>query len=324
LRFCCWKAQIVTEQQALSQMVAPGMRRPGIWREGVLQIHVTRACDKACFGCTQGSNLGGKPVMMTPEEFETAVLSLKGYFGVYGVFGGNPAMHRSFNEICAVLRQHVPFEQRGLWCNHPLGKGAICRETFNPAVSNLNVHQDRAAYDEFVSDWPESKPYLKGLDTDSRHAPPFVAMQDVISDDAYRWKLIANCDINKLWSAMICTVPGRGLRAYFCEIAAAHAMLHAGDEQWPDTGLAVTPGWWKQPMQAFAEQVKLHCHACGIPLRRFGQLANGGEYEEVSRTHADILKPKVKGRRIQLVDLEHAHTRTLDRMTDYIENGSLT
>lgn len=323
MRFCCWKAQIVTEQEALSQMVAPGMRRQGIWREGVLQIHITRACDKACFGCTQGSNLGGKPVMMTPDEFETAVRSLKGYFGVYGVFGGNPAMHPKFAEICAILREHAPFEQRGLWCNHPKGQGAICRETFNPAVSNLNVHQDRDAYDEFVADWPESTPYLKGLDTDSRHVPPFVAMQDVIPDEAERWSLIANCDINKHWSAMICTVPGRGLRAYFCELAAAQAMFHAGDPAWPDTGRLVTEGWWKAPMSTFADQVRLHCHACGIPLRRFGQLANGGDYEEVSPLHVSIFTPKMRGRRVDVVTREHAHARTLARSTDYIENGRL-
>jgi hypothetical protein len=259
--------------------------------------------------------------MITVDEFETAVRSLAGYFGVVGMFGGNPAMHHKFGELCEVLRAHVPFEQRGLWCNNPRGNGGIARETFNPAVSNLNVHQDQKAYDEFARDWPECRPYLKGLDTDSRHAPPFVAMQDVIQDEAERWALIADCDINKHWSAMICTVPGRGLRAYFCEIAAAQAMLHANDTAWPDTGLEVTPGWWKRPMQAFADQVRLHCHACGIPLRRFGQLANGGEYEEVSATHAGIVKPKVKGRKV--IPIAAAGGRTLQRSTDYIENGSL-
>jgi hypothetical protein len=314
----------VTEEQALARMVAPGTPRPQIWRRGVLQIHITRACDKACYGCTQGSNLGGKPVMMTPEEFEVAVRSLEGYFGVVGCFGGNPSMSPHIEAICALYQAHVPFEQRGLWCNHPKGKGAIYRETFNPAVSNLNVHQDREAYDEFVRDWPECAPYLKGLDTDSRHSPPFVAMQDVIPDESTRWDLIADCDINKHWSAMICTVPGRGLRAYFCEIAAAQAMLHAGHSQWPDSGLAVTPGWWRQPMAAFADQVRLHCHACGIPLRRFGQLANGGEYEEVSAVHVSIIRPKVRGRTVRQITAETVDGRTLERSTDYIENGGLT
>lgn len=313
----------MTEQDALAQMVAPGTPRPQIWRHGVLQIHVTRACDKACFGCTQGSNLGGRPAMMTPDECADALRSLEGYFGVVGMFGGNPALHPDIEVLCALYEAFVPFEQRGLWCNHPKGHGALFRRTFNPAVSNLNVHQDREAYDEFARDWPECVPHLKGLDTDSRHTPPFVAMRDVMPDEAERWRLIADCDINKHWSAMLCTVPGRGLRAYFCEIAAAQAMLHAGDPAWPDTGLPATPGWWRQPMAAFADQVRLHCHACGIPLRRFGQLANGGEHEEVSALHASLPRPKVRGRQVLQITAQNADGRTLPRSTDYIENGGL-
>ncbi len=311
----------MNEQTALAKMVSPGMRR-GTWRGGVIQVHVTRACDKACFGCTQGSNLGGKPVMITVEEFEEAVLSLKDYWGVIGVFGGNPCMHPKFDQLCAVLRKHIPQEQCGLWSNKLLGKGAHARKTFNPDVSNLNVHLDREAYDEFCRDWPESRKVLKGHDTDSRHSPPFVAMLDVLPDEQRRWELIADCDINRYWSAMVCTVPGKGLRAFFCELAGAQAMLHADDPDWPDTGLKVEPGWWQKPMQDFVEQVRFHCHRCGVPLRRFGQLAIEGGYEEVSQTHAGIYKPKDKNRRVELVTLESGPVQTLPRVVDYIENGS--
>lgn len=261
--------------------------------------------------------------MIPPEEFAKALDSLQGYFGVVGMFGGNPAMHPKFDELCRILSLKVPYEQRGLWCNHPLGNAAIMRETFNPAVSNLNVHQDQEAYDEFARDWPECVPYLIGLDADSRHSPPFVAMQDVIPDESKRWELIAGCDVNKFWSSMICWIPNRGLRAFFCELAGAQAILHASDPDWPDLGLPVEPGWWKRPMQDFAAQVRLHCHACGIPLRRYGQLANGGEFEEVSATHAGIYKPKRKDRPVSLVTIESADGRRLSRATDYIPNGNL-
>ena len=313
----------MTEQEALAKMVAPGTPRPSIWRKGVLQVHVTRACDKSCFGCTQGSNLGGKPVMIPPHEYARALDSLQGYFGVVGMFGGNPAMHPQFEQLCSILRNKFPKEQCGIWCNHPRGKGAVMRETFNPAVSNLNVHEDRAAYDEFARDWPECRGVLKGLDTDSRHSPPFVAMLDVVPDESKRWELIGNCDINKFWSAMLCYVPGKGLRAFFCEIAGAQAMLHADDPAWPDTGLEATNGWWKKSMAAFAEQVRFNCHRCGVPLRRFGQLANGGEYEEVSATHEGIYNPKKAGRRVELITLGNVGEKTLTRATDYIQNGSL-
>ena len=367
-------------------MKAPSDLRPTIWRGGVLQIHITRACDKACFGCTQGSNLGGKPVMMTVEQLDEALHSIKGYFGVVGIFGGNPVLNPDFYAMCELLRWHFPHEQRGLWCNHPKGMGAVCRQTFCPEVSNLNVHLDREAYDEFAKDWPESIPVLKGLGHhldralyddlcgdfikcrdlmagmgiridrekfndfcrgwpeclgvidglghwpeavglgpdrvgDSRHAPPFVAMQDVVPDESKRWELIAGCDVNQFWSSMICVFRGE-LRAYFCELAAAQAMLHQNEPDYPDLGLPLTPGWWKQGMDAFGAQVRYHCHACGIPLRGYGNLAIGGTTEQVSETHRSIYNPKTRGRSVQVVTDLVQLGNPLERATDYVQNGA--
>jgi hypothetical protein len=302
------------------RMVAPSDRRP-VWRGGVIQLQVTRACDLSCHHCTQGSNLAGKPVMMTPDEFEAAVKSLEGYWGVVGMFGGNPALHPQFYTLCEILRAHVPFEQRGLWCNHPRGKADAMRITFNPAVSNLNVHLSPEAHAEFTLGWPESIPYLKGLDLDSEHGSPWVAMKDVVPDEAERWKLIEQCTVNRFWSALVGVVPGRGLRAYFCEIAYSQAALHAtasDAEAWPDTGLAAVPGWWRQPMEAFADQVRLHCHSCGIPLNRRGQMAIGGEREEFSVTHESIAKPKAKGRNVQIIESIGVVDRNVRPATEYL------
>lgn len=370
----------MNEQQALAKMVAPGTPRPGKYRQGVIQIWVTRACDKACFGCTQGSNLRGRPGMMTPEQFEQAVLSLKGYWGVVGVFGGNPAIHPQFPELCLILQQHIPYEQRGLWCNNPLGHGRIMRETFNPSVSNLNVHLDRKAYDEFKRDWPECNPV--GLTQDSRHSPPYVAMKDVLKkpchlcratgnlrlsdlidvgqsddeieivqdemgkcpfcngtgqiyDEEKAWELISDCDINKHWSAMIGVFRGE-VRAWFCEIAGAQAMLHQHEPDYPDTGVRIEtwkePGklvkvdntWWMQPMEFFADQVRKHCHECSVPLRGYGELAqrqDGGQ-EQVSETHAGIYHSKVKGRPVQIVTtLDELRAQSLGTFTHYLQNS---
>ncbi len=313
--------------EALRMMVPPSQKRP-CWRGGILQLHVTRACDLACLGCSQGSGLAGKPVVMTPEQFETAVKSLgfgvpgaTPYFGVLGVFGGNPAVSPHFEAYCEILRGLVPFEQRGLWCNHPRGKGAVCRITFNPRHSNLNTHMSAEAHAEFSRDWPESIPFLKGLDRDSVHGAPFVAMKDVIADEGQRWSLIPGCDVNRFWSALIGVVPGRGLRAYFCELAYAQAALHAGADDaddWPDTGLEVVPGWWKLPMQNFEAQVRLHCHSCGIPLRRPGQLAIGGAHEEFSETHRAIARPKVRDRPVEFVELGGTLERSERPATNYL------
>lgn len=318
----------MNEQQALRKMVSPRMRRRGIWRQGVMQICLLRSCDQACFNCTQGSNLRGKPQRMSVDQFAKAVDSLgpdgkhPPYFGVVGIFGGNPALHPQFEQICEVLRNSwVPKEQRGIWCNNPFGKAGIMRETFNPAHSNLNVHLSQKAYDEFARDWPECERYLKGHDTDSRHSPVFVSMSDVIDDKAERWRLISGCDINREWSAYIATFRGE-LRAWFCEIAGAQARLHEDDPEYPDTGLPVTKGWWRQSMQAFAGQVRYHCHRCGVPLRGHGQKALGGTVEQTSREHWAVYLPKIKGRPVQIVEQrEDVQEGALKRMTAYIENG---
>lgn len=313
--------------EAFSKLIPPRDPRLSVWRGGVLQIHVTRACDMACYGCTQGSNLAGKPYMITLEEFDLACRSLRDYWGVVGIFGGNPATHPKFEELCKILRKYFPQEQCGLWCNHPRGKGKIMRETFNHSISNLNVHLSREAYDEFKKDWPECSPF--GLDIDSRHSPPFVAMKDVIEDEAKRWELIGNCDINKLWSAMVCAVPGKGVRGFFCEIAGAQSIIHANDPDWPDTGIPITeksvtsgqPLWWQLHISKFAKQVIWNCHNCGVPLRRYGQLAVKGEYEEVSKSHENVYIPKRNGRTVQLVQLDEGPK--LDRVTDYVKNANV-
>lgn len=378
----------MTESEALSRMVAPGTHRPGKWGAdgfgGVIQIHVTRACNLSCYNCTQGSNLGGKLHFITVEQFEQACASLQGYPGVVGVFGGNPTTHPDFDALCDVLTRYIPRPQRGLWCNHPLGHGRKMRETFNERVSNLNVHLDRAAFDEFKRDWPESMPF--GLDKDSRHSPCYVALKDVLKttcdncsgsggyydhpngdrylsdegvvpytrceecegtgqvyDEAKAWELISGCDINRHWSAMLGVFRGQ-LRAWFCEIGGAQAMLHQDEPDYPDTGLDPTdtwyfdgsyyhsaPGgsprvtWWQLPMSEFAEQVRHHCHSCGVPLRGHGELAQESDTvgkEQVSETHAGVFKLKRKNRRIELVTTTAQLGKPLERMTSYIQNAA--
>lgn len=375
----------MNESECLAKMVAPGTRRKGKYRDGVIQIHITRSCDKSCYNCTQGSNLGGRTSFISLLQFEQAVLSLKGYYGVVGVFGGNPALHPQFEGLCAILTEHIPFEQRGLWCNNPVGKTAIMRKTFDPSVSNLNVHLDSAAYEDFVTGWPECKPV--GLHQDSRHSPCYVAMKDVLKvkrvvhadggdchgtplvngkcpkcgihpdmqstgiwpfyDIDRAHELISNCDINQHWSAMMGVFRGE-LRAWFCEIAGAQAMLHQWEPDYPDTGLLVAPNrsyaidttteankewrtcrpgqWWELPMEEFAHQVRKHCHDCGVPLRGFGELAqmnNDVGVEQVSATHEGIYRPKRKGRRVELVLVPKQLGERLPSTINYLGNSKL-
>lgn len=361
----------MTEQECLAKMIAPGTRRKGKYREGVIQIHITRACDNACYNCTQGSNLGGKTTFMDIELFEQAVLSLKSYWGVVGIFGGNPALHPKFPELCGILRKHIPFEQCGLWCNHPHGHGAVMRETFNPHVSNLNVHMNEEALIEFKRDWPESMPF--GFTNDSRHSPCYVAMKDVLKkscdcvkpdtlaqsigldglelcrndcekcrgtgqvyDKERAYDLISKCDINQHWSAMIGQFRGQ-LRAWFCEIAGAQAMLHQHEPDYPDTGIPVESHyryldadllgrnhWWELSMKAFAHQVRKHCHECGVPLKGHGELAMSPDSvgkEQCSTTHESIYKLKRPARKLEVVTELVQLGTPLSKMTNYLGNA---
>lgn len=347
----------MTEDECLARMVAPGTARPGKYgsdrgHAGVIQVWVTRACDKSCFNCTQGSNWAGRPGMIAVEQYAAALESLRGYPGVVGMFGGNPAVHPEFPELCRVLRESwVPQNRRGIWCNNPMSfeNAREMRRTFDPSVSNLNVHLDAKAWHAFRAGWPESRPV--GLHENSRHAPVFVAMRDVVKDEATRWELISGCDINRHWSAMVGVFRGQ-LRAWFCEVAGAQAMLHQDDPGCPDTGLPVvpteeeieearaamrragnagepdrhySPAWWELGMDSFRDQVRQHCHDCGVPLRGRGELAQAGNgVEQVSATHAAACRPKRVGRRVDVVaSLEQLGTGRLGSVVRYLQNSHL-
>lgn len=304
----------MNEQEALSQMVPPGQRRPRKWMDGVMQIHLNRVCDLGCSNCTQGSQFGGKPVFMSLQNFERALQSLEGYFGLIGIFGGNPALHPQFTEICTILQNYFPQEKCGIWCNHPRGNGAIMRRTFNPSMSNLNCHLKREAYDEFKRDWPESCPF--GLDKDSRHSPVHGNMARLVPDESDRWTLISQCDINRHWSAMICQFRGE-LRAFFCEIAGSQSILNQDNPDYPDTGLVPEKGWWRKPMQDFAEQVRFHCHRCLVPLRGHGALAQQESVTSVTEEYSH-LKLKGNAQLHILEDGENLHPESDRLVTQYL------
>ena len=71
-------------------------------------------------------------------------------------------------------------------------------------------------------------------------------------------------------------------------------------------------------MEAFAHQVETHCHECGIPLRREGKLAIGGDAEEYTETHRWIARPKVKDRPTQLVTIQGIPERRERPSTEYL------
>lgn len=316
----------MNELQALMKMVPPGQKRPRKWRGGVLQIWITRRCDKACFGCTQGSNYGdieGVEPYMSLDYFEQACESLNDYFGVVGMFGGNPAMHPQFPELCEIMRKHIPFAQRGLWCNNLFNEknGVAARDTFNPAVSNINVHMDRKAWEGFKQWWPES--IIVGLRDDSRHHPVYWSPRIAGIPEEDRLEKISQCDINQKWSAMIGVFRGE-LRGYFCEIAGSMSMLKQIDPDWPDTGVIIEKNWWRRPMVDFVEQVRQHCHDCGMPWKGYGELACAGDngVELITPDWENSLPSMKKGRTPKVsADLEDLKPDSVDDVTRYLQNA---
>ncbi len=305
----------MTELECLSLMKAPGDIRPGKSTKCVIQILVTSSCTLACSSCTQASNLRRPHWAMTPEQFEAACKSLSGYQHVVGVFGGCPTISKHFPDYCRIIREHFPRKQCGIWANDLLGHGPLCRETFNPSVSNLNVHGSQKAYDEIRRDWPEARPF--GL-TPSSHSPVFASMIDLKVDEPARWELISQCTINQFWSAGIGVFRG-DLRAWFCEIAMSQSLLKQHDTDYPDTGTKVVPGWWQLPMTAFAHQVRTHCHHCSVPLRGKGSL-DSGTITQISKHYPNI-KPK-RGSTEIVTTLEQLQAFAVDKVTEYRKNAT--
>lgn len=286
----------MTKNECLEKMKAPGDRRQGIWRGKVLQVKWLSACNLACNNCTAGVAVikdRKKVWWMTPDQFRTALRSLKGFGGVIGAFGGNPCLHPKFEEMCAVFREEIPdIDQRGLWSNNLMGHAKVCRETFSPHHSNLNVHGVGPAFEKIKAEWPEafaarSDMITKGATAPSMHGSWMVALKDVIPDEGVRWDLISRCEVNQRWSAQITVINGE-LRGYFCEWIGTREEL----DNSVTLGVKVEPGWWAQPMSSpgFSEQACHHCHRCSAPLNPKKIRDLGNDPEDYSISNAALVE----------------------------------
>lgn len=315
----------MNKEQAIQRMIGPGEVRPKKSTRGVIQILVTSDCDLACWNCTQGSNLRRPTRMMSLGLFEEAVLSVKTYWGIVGLFGGNPALHPEFGTLCEILRKHIPKTRLGLWCNNPINesKAKAMRETFNPAVSNLNVHLKEKAYRQFRKWWPESRPF--GLKQDSRHSPVFVSQLNLLDmTESERWEAIANCDINQRWSAGIGMFRGH-LRAWFCEIAMSQSLLKQDEPDYPDTGVDPSQKyagkfWWELGMDSFGHQVEQHCQRCAVPLRGAGSLAQSVDgVNTISKDYREVYLPKPSRPGVEFVELKTDLQSQSRNFVNYLE-----
>ena len=75
-------------------------------------------------------------------------------------------------------------------------------------------------------------------------------------------------------------------------------------------------------MQDFANQVRFHCHRCGVPMNGYGTLAQGNGKELISITHNDIYEVKKRDREVEIVTTERQMDMgRIERVTDYMKNA---
>jgi organic radical activating enzyme len=228
----------------------------------IICIDVTNKCDLACSNCTRLLENQKGHWDMTPDNFRLALRSLKEYWGIIAMIGGNPCMHPKFKELCDIFVEEVPNKaQRGLWTNNFFKHEELVRETFG--VFNLNSHGEERAennlrrlHNAATKDGALSWNY----GGHSHHAPILTAIKDLYPPHEM-WDRISQCDINREWSASI--VQNRGeLRVYFCEVAASFDLARGQDH-----GKPLTDGWWRNTILPYDDQVKRFCPGCGVPAK---------------------------------------------------------
>ncbi len=230
----------------------------------IICVDVTNRCDLRCSNCTRLLVNQDHHWDMTPDNFRTALRSLRGFTGVIAMIGGNPCLNKYFNELCAIFVEEIPVKrQRGLWSNNVFKYQELIRDTFG--FFNLNPHNDERCIDS-LKKLRDVIPGISFHEGNSTHAPLLTAVRDVIPNETAMWDAIAGYDINRNWSASIVQNNGE-LRAYFCEVAASFDLARHGDH-----GVPVTEGWWQRSIVDYADQVKRFCPGCGVPARLKGHL----------------------------------------------------
>jgi hypothetical protein len=203
-----------------------------------IAVLLTNACVHSCSNCTQCVSHFSKPDYMSFGQFKQAVDSMVEFPRVFGFHGGEPLLHPEFDKFCEYALSKIPRERLGLWTGFPKGKEHY-RELIVKVFGQV-----------FLNDHTRK---------DILHGPILVSSQEVLLEQWQKDYLIDKCWIQNSWSA---SINFKG--AFFCEVAAALALLLDKDLGWD-----VDSNWWKRSPKDYISQMEL-CKYCGVamPLKK--------------------------------------------------------
>jgi len=248
-----------------------------------VQIELTDACMFSCSNCTRfcGHKL---PWFMGEEDFKRAVDSMVDFPKMTGFMGGEPLLHPKFEEFCEYARSKIKKDKLGLWTCLPKGY-----ERYAKCICDTFGHI-------FINDHSRN---------DIFHGPVLVAAEEIFTDKNEMFYVIDHCWLQNGWSA---SINRKG--AFFCEIAAAMAILFDTGSSW-----AVEPGWWWRTPKDFKEQIEEYCPKCGcaVPLARRASVEgiddiSPGNYERIKS-----FSKKIKKEQYKIHDLKMSTTEELNK-----------
>lgn len=281
----------------------------------IICIDVTNKCDLACSNCTRLLENQDHFWEITPDNFRLALRSLKGYWGVIAMIGGNPCMHRNFEELCRIFEEEVPNKlQRGLWTNNYFKHRELCEKTFG--TFNLNSHGEQRAEQgltELAAAARSSGGVAWNYRGHSNHAPLLTAVKDLYPEQEM-WDRISSCDINREWSASIVQNKGN-LRVYFCEVAAAFDLARNTDH-----GMPVEEGWWNKHITDFSDQVKRFCPGCGVPAKQKGH-EDHEEIDTYTDSNADLAVKSLANKNRKIIHLDAANKEEINKRVTLYNPG---
>lgn len=300
------------ERRLISMLAPIDKLKSGV--NDIIQIVVTTACTLNCSNCTQLLPFRKDYLHMSLECFREAVESVREWPGVVALFGGNPCSHPQFPELCRILAEIIPQqERRGLWSNDLLKHGDVARATFWPnGRFNLNAHGVARAAMGIVANLP-NKIIPQSVQGGAYHAPILAHWADMGLTEAQWIQARESCGINQKWSGAIVQRGGRPY-AYFCEVAAALDGIRG-----ENIGEPAYPGWWKGTMRSddtlFPAQVKMCCdRGCGVPLKLKAEKDSNETYQ-VSPAWQFQVSPYTATRAVNITEPTKDHTH---EVTDYM------